>query len=254
MVGIDYAEWEKIMFESLALEDPRNTTRNWTTAVSFALQVVGIGVLIIAPLGYTQAISLKAGEPLVAPAARVTNLETRGPQRPPKTSSAPPMLTHNGVLTYTGIPHNVRQLVDAFPDGSLQATVAGVADGTPTGNSRSLIDNIIAGMHISPPVHAPATHSRPLIVSHLDPGLLVKQVQPKYPRIAQITHIEGTVLLAAVIDTQGRIVNLRALSGHPYLIPAALDAVQQWRYRPYILNGSAIAVETQISVIFSLEH
>lgn len=98
------------------------------------------------------------------------------------------------------------------------------------------------------------THTKPYPISVLNPGMLIRQVQPIYPEIAKRTHTQGKVLLTAVIDTQGRIENLRALSGHPLLIPAAINAVQQWRYRPYILNGQPVEVETQITVNFTLQQ
>lgn len=117
----------------------------------------------------------------------------------------------------------------------------------------SAIDQLLASNR-KPDVVGPSVEShRRVPISRLDPGMLIKQVQPIYPRPAQAARIEGTVLLAAVIDTQGRITQLRALSGHPFLIPAAISAVQEWRYRPYILNGQAVEVETQVSVIFTLQ-
>jgi protein TonB len=60
------------------------------------------------------------------------------------------------------------------------------------------------------------------------------------------------VLLQAIISKEGTIENLRVLSGHPMLTAAAIDAVRQWRYRPYVLNGAPVEVETQITVNFSL--
>ena len=83
-------------------------------------------------------------------------------------------------------------------------------------------------------------------------GYLVKQVQPVYPRMAQIAGVQGDVILQAMIDREGRIEQLQAVSGHPMLVPAALDAVGQWRYRPYRLNGEPVEVETQITVRFIL--
>jgi protein TonB len=86
----------------------------------------------------------------------------------------------------------------------------------------------------------------------MDPGSLIKRVQPAYPPIAKLTRIQGTVVLQAVISREGTIESLHVLSGHPSLVNAAIDAVQQWRYRPYVLNGTPVEVETQITVNFSL--
>lgn len=83
-------------------------------------------------------------------------------------------------------------------------------------------------------------------------GSLIRKVQPSYPPMARAMRVQGQVVLAAVISKAGVIESLRTISGHPMLVPAAIDAVSQWRYRPYILNGEAIEVETQITVNFIL--
>ena len=75
---------------------------------------------------------------------------------------------------------------------------------------------------------------------------------PRYPAIAAATRVQGTVVLEATISKTGVIENLRAVSGSPMLIGAAEDAVRTWRYRPYQLNGEAVAVETTINVVFRL--
>jgi len=73
-----------------------------------------------------------------------------------------------------------------------------------------------------------------------------------YPPLARTARIQGPVILAAVISKAGAIENLRLISGHPMLVPAAIQAVSQWRYKPYILNDEAIEVEAQITVNFVL--
>lgn len=83
-------------------------------------------------------------------------------------------------------------------------------------------------------------------------GSLIHRVQPEYPPLAKQARIQGTVLLHAVIDREGKIENLEVLGGHPLLVKAALIAVQQWRYRPYYLNGQPVEVETEITVHFML--
>jgi protein TonB len=83
-------------------------------------------------------------------------------------------------------------------------------------------------------------------------GNLIRRVEPTYPPLARSARIQGSVVLVAVINKAGTIDNLHAVSGHPMLVPAAVDAVSQWRYRPYILNSEPIEVETQITVNFYL--
>lgn len=88
--------------------------------------------------------------------------------------------------------------------------------------------------------------------SNLLQGMLIRRVQPAYPIPAKIAHVQGPVELAAIISKEGRIEHLQLISGHPMLVPAAIDAVSQWRYRPYVLNSEAIEVETRITVNFIL--
>jgi TonB family protein len=83
-------------------------------------------------------------------------------------------------------------------------------------------------------------------------GLLAHRVQPDYPLEARQARIQGAVVLRAVIGKDGSIEKLTLVSGHPMLAPAAIDAVQQWRYRPYLLLGSPVEVDTEISVNFQL--
>ncbi len=82
--------------------------------------------------------------------------------------------------------------------------------------------------------------------------MLIRRVQPSYPSLARSARVQGAVVLAAIISKAGTIENLRALSGHPMLVPSAIDAVSQWRYRPYILNNEPVEVETEITVNFTL--
>jgi protein TonB len=81
-------------------------------------------------------------------------------------------------------------------------------------------------------------------------GLLIKRVQPKYPSSALATHAEGAVQIEATVDKQGNVTNLKVLSGQTVLARAALEAVRQWRYKPYYLNGQPVEIQTQITVNF----
>ncbi len=83
-------------------------------------------------------------------------------------------------------------------------------------------------------------------------GQLIVPIQPRYPAIAQQARIQGTVVVSALIGTDGRIASLHVLSGSPLLVPAATQAIQRARYRPWTLNGQPVEVETTISVVFSL--
>lgn len=82
---------------------------------------------------------------------------------------------------------------------------------------------------------------------------LISRIEPQYPPLAIQTRTEGTVRLHAIIGRDGRMTSLDVISGHPFLVKAALDAVRQWRYRPTLLNGEPVEVETSITVIFRLQ-
>lgn len=84
-------------------------------------------------------------------------------------------------------------------------------------------------------------------------GLLISKQPPVYPEEARTAHIEGTVLMAMEISRDGSVCRIMLISGHPLLAPAAIDAVKQWKYRPYLLNGQPIEVETQAQVNFTLK-
>lgn len=240
---------EEVMFDSLALENPK---RKWATLMSFTLETAFLGMLITAPLAFTDKLpSLKIGELLVAPTRMAPAPITQPAEAPPAgthtTSELNPDMT---LVEPQAIPKFTPHIVDEKP---IAPTGWGI-EGAPLGVANT--DNPLMNTLLKPHVDAgppPAAHVL-VKISKLDPGFLIHRVQPAYPRNAVITRTEGTVVLAALIDTSGRITQLRAVSGHPLLIPAAIDAVRQWRYKPYILNGSPVEVETQVSVIFNLNR
>ena len=81
--------------------------------------------------------------------------------------------------------------------------------------------------------------------------MLVHQVMPQYPPLALQARVQGTVVFQAVIGKDGSVQELHVLSGHPLLVKAATDAVRNWRYKPFYLNGEPVAANTQISVRFN---
>ena len=85
-------------------------------------------------------------------------------------------------------------------------------------------------------------------------GNLIKRVEPSYPILAKQAGIQGIVLIKAVINREGSIERADVVSGHPLLAHAALEAVRQWKYRPYYLNNEPVEVETQITVKFVLNR
>jgi len=85
----------------------------------------------------------------------------------------------------------------------------------------------------------------------VEPGLLVHRVAPKYPKAARKAHIEGTVVVCAVIGKDGKVTNPLVVSGPSALTPSVIDAVRQWVYKPYLVGGEPIDVTTEIHVDFN---
>jgi protein TonB len=102
-----------------------------------------------------------------------------------------------------------------------------------------------------PPVPIEAPKPR---VSRMMEGNLMVRVQPDYPPLARQARVQGSVILRAIISREGTIEHLQAISGSPMLVEAAIRAVRQWRYRPYVLNDQPVEVETQITVNFTLNE
>jgi protein TonB len=113
-------------------------------------------------------------------------------------------------------------------------------------------DNPFNGRGTQPIVRqaAPATQH---VSSGVMQGMLIYKAVPTYPAVAQAARLSGTVVLQATISRTGTIENLRVVEGPAMLRQAALDAVKQWRYRPYMLNGQPVEVETTVDVQFTLE-
>ena len=101
-------------------------------------------------------------------------------------------------------------------------------------------------------VRPPARHR--LVVTHLESAMLIRRVEPVYPPLARQTRREGQVELRAIIATDGTIQSLQVVKGDALFLSSATDAVSQWRYRPTVLNGQPVEIETYITVIYTLEH
>ncbi|HXX27078.1 MAG TPA: TonB family protein [Terriglobales bacterium] len=242
------------MFEDSLIESGGRlrTKRGMTTTLSFVLQAVFVGILVLIPLLFTEA--LPKGQ-------LMTFLVAPPPPPPPPPPAAAPVhivkqvqtdIVNGQLRTPTKIPQKVQMIKEdeAPPEMSSAGVVGGVPGGVPGGQMGGVIGGIIS----STPVAVPkvATPTRVRVSQGVTQGLLIRKVQPTYPPLARQARIQGSVLLAAEISKDGSIENLHLISGHPMLAPAAIEAVKQWKYKPYILNGEPVEVETQITVNFTL--
>ena len=240
------------MFNTLDSTWDRSARRRWTTVASFGLQAMAVSLLMLVPLVWVQGppklLWFDPSRVLVPPPAPAPPSPPAGTQRHPVTSTnisdghlIPPTLIPDRIADFKEQPQ-----VAAAPN----LDAGGVPGGTNVGGRDGVWRSMGPNVALAPPP-APAP-TQPLKVSHWAEGNLTYRVQPVYPPLARQARIQGTVLLRAVVSKAGTIENLTAVSGHPMLIPAALNAVRQWRYRPYMLNGEPIEVETEVTVNFVL--
>ena len=236
--------------DSLLESNLDRTNRGWTTLASFAMQTLGVAILLMLPLLYTEGLPKLHLLSVSAPI---------GPPPGPPPSQAPRGATHQGQSNFvrgvlvppSEIPLGVHHLVDSSTVEEAPPCAICVSGSTgDITNANPIPNSIGSGPALLPSPPKPVAH--PPRISHMMEGNLIYKVQPVYPPLARSARIQGAVVLRAIISRNGTIENLQTLSGHPMLVGAALDAVRQWRYRPYILNGEAIEVETQITVNFIL--
>ena len=111
-------------------------------------------------------------------------------------------------------------------------------------------ENALSSVLTSAPASTKPSLARVRISQGVSTGLLIKRVEPQYPRNALVTHTQGAVQIEATVDKEGHVVNPKVLSGSPLLASAALEAVRQWRYKPYYLDGEPVEIQTQITINF----
>jgi protein TonB len=142
--------------------------------------------------------------------------------------------------------------------GVVGGVPGGVAGGTPGGVLGGIIGSVPSAAPPPPPAKKeevkPATPQRIKVGGNVQSARLVRQPRPVYPPLAKQARISGVVKLGAVISKDGTIQQLEVISGHPLLVPAALEAVKQWVYQPTLLNGEPVEVQTQIDVNFTLSQ
>ena len=225
--------------------------RGWTTIVSFAAETAVAGVLILLPLFYTQVLpQFQLISRLVAPSP---------PPGPPHPEAARNSHTNTSNLSPDGrivaplaVPQEIAPVDESNTPPAADVSGLSVLGSTGTSPGRNgVFDSIGSGLNaIVPPPPTPSTHSPR--VSRLMEGNLIYRVQPQYPPLARQARIQGAVVLRATISREGKIENLQVVAGHPLLVKSAIDAVLQWRYRPYYLNNEPVEVETQVTVNFTL--
>lgn len=216
----------------------------WAKLVSVLLQSLALAAALAIPLLHIERLQISPPPPSIrltsaAPAeARPTAEHLTGRRT---ATTAYQILQPQTILSFVTRAHGRDQGPPDLP--SLGQPCAANCNGV------SITDLVKPGsFHIALPPPAPG----PVHVSQVQLGELIHKVLPQYPILAKQVGVHGQVVLMAIIGKDGRVEQLKAISGHPMLVPSALLAVQQWQYRPYLLNHEAVEVQTQITVNFVL--
>lgn len=255
------------MFEQSFLEATGRTRKPWTVFVSFVFQIILVGIAILIPLIYTDTL----------PRTQLTSFLVAPPPPPPPppppaavpvkiVKVIPRQFDAGRLMAPKTIPKEIAMIKEEElppPSSGAVGVVGGVPGGVPGGTPGGVIGGIIGSVPTAapppppPPVKEapkPVVPQRIRVGGNVQQAKLVRQPRPVYPPLARQARIQGQVRLTAVIARDGTIQELQVVSGHPLLVPAALEAVKQWVYQPTLLNGEPVEVITQIDVNFTLSQ
>ncbi len=242
------------MFEQSLLADGPVAKKTGAFAASFTAQILFIGVALLIPLVYQEVLPMvKLSTPLAIPV-----LTHPQPPKPPMDEPRSTQLVPRKPGVFYAPPHPDRDFVErpialdaapAFIDGP----VIIATNLPPTPQLLSHVENI------PPPIVKPVVQTNVTLPptpvklgGDVLAAKLIKRIVPVYPPIAKQARVSGTVHLEGIVAKDGTIRNLHVLSGHPLLVPAALEAVRQWVYSPTLLNGAPVEVDAPIDVNFIL--
>lgn len=225
--------------------------------IALILEALALAVLLLAPLAKTEMLPTKVWI-VERPPVRATQSPRAARNHPRQEQSSGTTLIRiirDAFNQPHSIPKGVKQLtaddnssVDDAP--SIGRRIPGDSDffGIPGGSESGPAFVVPPPLVVMPP-------TRPIRRSEsLEAALLIHRIDPIYPVLAVQIRLEGTVQLHAIIGRDGEVRSLEVLSGHPLFLQSALDAVRQWRYRPSLLNGEAVEVETSITVIYTMHR
>jgi len=218
--------------------------------ISLAIHILIVGAVVIIPFAFTQAIDmhdlratyLTMPKPPAAPAPR--------PPAVPETARRVVRPIQSAMLTMpTVIPKKIMQIKD---DDVPDLNPGGVVGGVPGGEIGGVLGGILGGSAVAPPPPAAPKKTVYRVGGIVKPPREISRVQPNYSPIARQAHVEGVVMIDAIIDENGDVVQARAVSGPGLLMASALRAVMQWKYEPTYLDGTPVSISMEVQVNFHL--
>jgi len=247
---VSFSPQEGCLFhDSLIVSGGKSRPRNpWAAVGSLAFQVLVVAALVVIPLFRTDPLPKREMlTMLYAPPAAASNAARLQAPTPAYTS------------TSIGIHAPIRGTQEAPPPpaGTTGGVVGGLPGGVAGGLPGGALSEVLGSARTAPVLAKtpePAPVKRMRIASRVAEANLIHDVAPQYPPEAGRARIEGAVVLMAVIGKDGSVQDVQVESGLPMLAQAAVDAVRQWRYRPYLLNGEPVEVASRITINFTLSR
>jgi protein TonB len=252
------------MFEQSIAVEMERSNRGWALLASLTGQTMAIGVAALLPLIFPDSLS----------PVRLTGYLVEPPPPPPFNAvriveavierAAQTQIFAGRLFEPAAVPEKPAMIIDEAPPPTASAFGVpggiGVPGGVDGGVLHSLLAETVArAIHLAPPPAqavketAPAPLPTRIKVGGLvQQGKILHQPMPVYPPLARAARVQGTVRLEGILGKDGRVRDLRVISGHPLLAPAALEAVRQWIYKPTFLNGEPVEVVAPIDVNFTL--
>jgi periplasmic protein TonB len=234
------------------MEQGHRNPIDWAVAVGIHILIVT--AVVVVPLLFTQAIDLHSFQ--------VTYLEL---PKPPAAAPAPaPPVVQKVARPVRNIapsrftaPITIPKTITIVRDEGLpDINAGGVIGGIPGGESGGALGGILGGTGNGPAPPMAATRPEKGTVlrvgGDVKPPRQILRIEPRYPLIAMHAHADGVVVIEAVIDEHGNVIQVHALSGPGLLIEASLEAVRQWKYEPTYLNGVPVSIAMNVQVVYSL--
>jgi protein TonB len=226
--------------------------------ISLTMNIAVLAAPILAGLYFTETINIKQFQS--------TFLEAPSPPPPPPpapavmTAKAPPnhrvFESAGKLLAPTAIPKNVAEIKEApLPDNAGDGILGGVPGGVAGGSMGGVIGGVIGGTGkvAAPPAPKDVKSRTPVrLGGRVREPRLIHREEPAYPPLARQTHTQGIVVIEAILDESGNVVEMKVVSGPALLIPAALESARKWKYQPTYLNDEPVAVQMNINVTFTL--
>lgn len=252
-LAVSLGVYRNVFEQSLLLN--RDAKRSWNFLASLGAELLVVSMALLIPLFYRDHLpAVHWRDVLVGPPPSAPPVDLPAKHSSGATSATPSVAPRPIFRFYAGTnPRPVQATTGEFTPDAPPTLGLGIGVGGRTDMLGTFLPNVVAPPPPKPPIEAQKPPSAPLKVGgDVQMAKLLRKVTPLYPPLAKAARISGIVRLIGTIDKDGAIRNLEVVSGHPILARAALEAVQQWVYKPTLLNGNPVEVIAPIQVSFTL--